>query len=49
VRIEGEKANETLELRTTVKASSAWGGLGIGIIILVVAGLVFLFIRLGRR
>jgi uncharacterized membrane protein len=49
VRIEGEKANENLELRTTVKASSAWGGLGIGIIVLVVAGLVFLFIRMGRR
>ena len=49
VRVEGEKANENLELRTTVKASSAWGGLGIGIIVIVVAGLVFLFIRMGRR
>ena len=49
VRIEGEKANETLELRTTVRASTAWGWLGIGIIVLVVAGLVLLFIRMGRR
>jgi uncharacterized membrane protein len=49
VRVEGEKANENLELRTTVRASSAWGGIGIGIIVLVVAGLVFLFIRMGRR
>ena len=49
LRVEGEKANANLELRTTVKASSAWGGLGIGIIIIVVAGLVFLFIRMGRR
>ena len=49
VRVEGEKANETLELRTTVRASTAWGWLGIGIIVLVVAGLVALFMRMGRR
>jgi uncharacterized membrane protein len=49
VRVEGEKANENLELRTTVRASTAWGWLGIGIIVLVVAGLVVLFIRMGRR
>lgn len=49
MRVEGEKANANLELRTTVRASSAWGGLGIGIIVIVVAGLVFLFIRMGRR
>ena len=49
VRVEGEKSNESLELRTTVKASTAWGWLGIGIIVLVVAGLVVLFIGMGRR
>jgi uncharacterized membrane protein len=49
VRIEGEKVNKNLELRTTVKASTAWGWLGIGIIVLVVAGLVVLFIGMGRR
>ena len=49
LRVEGEKANETLELRTTVRASTAWGWLGIGIIVLVVAGLVALFMRMGRR
>lgn len=49
VRIEGEKANESMELRTTVRASTAWGWLGIGIIVLVVAGLVALFMRMGRR
>jgi uncharacterized membrane protein len=49
VRVEGEKANESLELRTTVRASTAWGWLGIGIIVLVVAGLVVLFLRMGRR
>ena len=43
------RINKTIELRVTVKASTAWGWIGIGIIVLVVIGLVFLFIRLGRR
>ncbi len=47
--VQGEKEPENLELRATVRASTAWGWIGIGIIVLVVAGLVVLFIRLGRR
>jgi uncharacterized membrane protein len=47
--IEGGREPKNLELRVTVGASAAWGWVGIGIIILVVAGLVFLFVRLGRR
>ncbi|MFC1825074.1 NEW3 domain-containing protein [Thermodesulfobacteriota bacterium] len=47
--IEGEKVNKNMELRVTVRASTAWGWVGIGIIVLVIAGLVTLFIRLGRR
>lgn len=46
---EAGKISKTLELRVTVKASTAWGWIGIGIIVLVMAGLVFLFIKLGRR
>ncbi len=49
LNVKGEKASKNLELRTTVKASTAWGGIGIGIILLVVAGLVGLFFKLGRR
>ncbi|MEW6334482.1 MAG: NEW3 domain-containing protein [Thermodesulfobacteriota bacterium] len=45
----GEKADKTVEMRVTVKASSAWGWIGIGIILLVIAGLTFLFIKMGRR
>ena len=45
----GEKSDKTLEMRVTVKASSAWGWIGIGLIILVIAGLSFLFVRMGRR
>ncbi len=46
---ESGKAEKNLELRVTVKAATAWGWIGIGIIVLVMAGLVTLFIRLGRR
>jgi uncharacterized membrane protein len=49
VLINGEKAEKTVEMRVTVKASTAWGWIGIGIIVLVIAGLSVLFVRLGRR
>jgi uncharacterized membrane protein len=47
--VDGEKANKTVEMRVTVKASTAWGWIGIGIILFVIAGLAALFIWLGRR
>jgi uncharacterized membrane protein len=47
--IEGEKATKNLEFRVPVKASTAWGVIGLGIIVVVVLGLVVLFVRLGRR
>lgn len=46
---EAGKASKAIELRVTVRASTAWGWIGIGIIVFVVVGLVILFIRLGRR
>jgi uncharacterized membrane protein len=49
VKVEGEKAAKTLEFRTSVKASGAWGWIGIGIIVAVIAGLFGLFRVLGRR
>jgi uncharacterized membrane protein len=49
VKVEGEKASKSLEFRTMVKASAAWGWVGIGIIVLVIAGLLALFRALGRR
>jgi uncharacterized membrane protein len=49
VKVEGEKASKTLEFRTSVKASGAWGWIGIGIIVTVIAGLFGLFRMLGRR
>jgi uncharacterized membrane protein len=49
LNVEAEKITKNLELRVTVKASTAWGWIGIGIIVLVMLGLVGLFMRLGRR
>ncbi|MGD9123866.1 MAG: NEW3 domain-containing protein [Desulfarculaceae bacterium] len=46
---QGEKADSNIELRVTVKASSAWGWIGVAIIILVLGGLAFTFRKLGRR
>ncbi|OPX38003.1 MAG: hypothetical protein DRG82_08745 [Deltaproteobacteria bacterium] len=43
------KADKSIELRATVRASAFWGWVGIAIILFVLAGLVYLFIRLGRR
>jgi uncharacterized membrane protein len=49
VMVDGEKASKTVEFRVTVKASTAWGWIGIGVIIFVIVGLSALFIWLGRR
>lgn len=45
----GEKSDKTQEMRVTVKASTAWGWIGIGLIVLVIAGLSVLFVKMGRR
>ncbi len=49
VSVNAEKSSDNLELRVTVKASAAWGWIGLGIICLVIAGLFGLFRALGRR
>jgi uncharacterized membrane protein len=49
LNIKGEKTSDDLEMRVTVKASAAWGWIGIGIILLVIIGLFGLFVSLGRR
>ncbi len=49
VKVDGEKSSKNLEFRVTVKASAAWGWVGIGIIVLVIGGLIGLFRWLGRR
>jgi len=49
IGVQAEKASKNLEFRVSVKASSIWGWIGIGIIIIVIAGLMFLFRWIGRR
>jgi uncharacterized membrane protein len=49
VLINGEKSDKTIEMRVTTRASTAWGWIGIGVILVVIAGLSTLFIWLGRR
>ena len=49
INAQGEKANSQMELRVTVKASAAWGWIGVAIIVGVIVGLAFVFRRLGRR
>jgi len=41
--------SKQIEMRISVKTSAAWGWIGIGIILLVIAGLGGLFLWLGRR
>lgn len=49
LNVDAGKFSKDMELRVTVRASTAWGWIGIGIIVLVVLGLVVLFVRMGRR
>ena len=47
---DGEKgSSKTIELRVTVKAPTAWGWIGVGLIALVIGGMGGLFAWLGRR
>jgi uncharacterized membrane protein len=49
VQTEGERVNKETEFRVTIRAASAWGWIGVGIIALVIVGLAVTFRVLGRR
>ena len=49
LKADSERGIENLELRVTVLTSTLWGWAGIGIAAGVIAGLIILFRRLGRR
>ena len=49
LKADSERGIENLELRVTVLTSTLWGWAGIGITAGVIAGLIILFRRLGRR
>ena len=47
---DGEKgSSKTVEMRVTVKAPTAWGWFGVGLIAVVIGGMGGLFVWLGRR
>jgi uncharacterized membrane protein len=46
---EGKQASQAMQLRVTVDTPTIWGFVGVGIIVLVFAGLAFVFIRFSRR
>jgi len=50
IRASGEQASqEELKIRVTVETPTVWGWVGVGIIVLVVAGLAYIFMRFSRR
>ncbi len=50
VRASGNEASEEINfIRVTVETPTIWGWVGVGIIVLVVAGLAYVFMRFSRR
>jgi len=49
LRASGDQGSDFMYIRVTVLTPTLWGWVGIGIIIAVIAGLVVMFMRLGRR
>ncbi len=49
LKADSERGSDSIQLRVTVLTSTLWGWAGIGIAAGVVAGLIILFRRLGRR
>jgi uncharacterized membrane protein len=49
VHATSDHASDDLELRITVLTPDLWGWVGVGIVLLVVAGLAVVFVQLGRR
>ncbi len=44
-----EDANESIDVRVTVETAPIWGIVGIGLVVLTLAGMVWIFRRYGRR
>jgi uncharacterized membrane protein len=44
-----EQANDSLQIRSTVTPSAAWGLVGVGLIALTLSGLALVFRKFGRR
>ena len=46
---EAKNAFGSIDVRVTVLTPTIWGWAGVGIVVLVIAGLAWMFVRLGRR
>jgi uncharacterized membrane protein len=49
VRAAGTQGSDDVTIRVTVKTPAVWGWIGVGIIVLVIAGLAVIFMRFSRR
>lgn len=50
IRTSGEQVSrEEVDIRVTVETPTIWGWVGVGIIVLVIAGLAYIFMRFSRR
>jgi len=50
IQVSGEQiSREEIKIRVTVETPTIWGWVGVGIIVLVVAGLAYVFMRFSRR
>lgn len=49
LKADSEESSDKMELRVTVLTPTIWGWVGIGIVLVVIAGLAVLFRQLGRR
>lgn len=49
LRASAQEAQSSVDIRTTVKTSVLWGGVSLGLIVVVLAGLGVVFQRFGRR
>jgi len=49
LRASGEQASKSIDVRVTVETPTIWGWVGVGIIVLVIAGLAYIFMRFSRR
>ena len=45
----GKQTKDDIDIRVTVEASTVWGWVGVGIIVLVIAGIAYVFTRFSRR
>jgi uncharacterized membrane protein len=49
IKANGKQASDDIDIRVTVETPTIWGWVGVGIIVLVVAGVAFIFMRFSRR